>query len=223
MSFGSLPREIQMIIFSFVPQAYWVFINEVCKGWHMILKTDGQIYKRDCFGSQFKTLLNDQKCLNYLIDQKYMVNIPNPLDNFYCAIKIGYIKLLQVIVDQHPYLKNEVSTSAAFLGKFDVLKWASKNNYPMGQSVCSEAAFSNHLEIVQWAYKKGCQLDEETIEWGVKKDNLELVKWCIENGCSYKKSRILDIAQDKNNTEMINYIKTLTWKWSDLTSYLLPF
>jgi hypothetical protein len=223
MSFESLPKEIQTIIFSMVPQAYWVFINEVCKGWHQILKKDFQIYKKNDFGSQFKILFNEQKCLDYLIDKKYIVNIPSPLDIFYCAIKIGYIKLLQVIVDQHPYLKNEVCTSAAFLGKFNVLKWAWKKNYYMDKSVCSEAAFSNHSEIVKWAYKKGCQLDEETIEWGVKKDNLELVKWCVENGCPYKKSKILEIAQDKNNMEMISYIEKLTWSWNDIASYFLPF
>jgi hypothetical protein len=254
MSFEILPNEIRISIFRNVPRKYWVFINEVCKQWHYILKIHGQKnnekkigyqfnkffgynkklsqfgidirwtslldtdkIKIDAFGKQVK----DNKCLTFLLDH-YTINILEPNDIIEYATKIGYIKLIQVIVNQYPQVnKTSIYHYAAGWGQLNVLEWANKNISHIPKDLCYMASLSNNVEIIEWAIKKGCPMDKEVTRSLVEVENLNLLRWCIERGFPYTKNLLLRRAKSKNNIEMEAYIESLP-QCNHKSKYYIP-
>ncbi|KJE97947.1 hypothetical protein CAOG_08013 [Capsaspora owczarzaki ATCC 30864] len=81
--------------------------------------------------------------------------------------------------------KGYIAAMAQQTGHVDLklVRWADSNHFPWDASVCSTAARVGRLDVLQWARANGCPWDESICTIAAALGYRETLKWAQENGC----------------------------------------
>ena len=74
-------------------------------------------------------------------------------------------------------------STAARVGRLDLLKYARKKGCDWDEFTCRRAAEGGHLHVLKYAHENGCPWDRFACTKAAKAGHLEVLKYLHENGC----------------------------------------
>lgn len=90
------------------------------------------------------------------------------------------------------------STTAARIGRLDVLQHLYVHHLPWHRDVCRQAALGGYRKILSWLRDYGCPWDALTCSHAAKGGDWDLLDWLIDRGCPYDYRTMAAIARRGN-------------------------
>src|ERR1700692_754925 len=172
-----IPRDVLILIFSYMNPSSLFAMTNVSKFYHSIIKCD---YDRrtiiiDAISNKYTKLF--KWCTNGKFDVNYY--------NFYqreaaksCSFEIlKYIHVNNPSYTLNEYLLTDVIDRLEDIEQFDILKWARENGCHWNTLTCAYAAKNGHFEILKWARENGCPWNEYTCANAAQNGHFEILKW----------------------------------------------
>lgn len=72
-----------------------------------------------------------------------------------------------------------------------------------------------YLDIVYWAYMRGCEPTEKDFDMAVEYERLDIIRFFEDERCIH--GNPLNIAVEKRNTKMVNWLLERGYSWDDTT------
>lgn len=192
----SLPNELHVMIFQFLPIATLMIGRLVSTGW---------------------------KCnIDYLIKQK---ELPTDSESIIASlVSINDMKIIPLIIHKDKIFRNKICQYASMYGHINILQWAEVNEcplnhkclenavrherfetikwlfdkYPPKATFCHIAAESGNLTILKWLKSKGQKLITAVCREAAKNKHIEILKWARENDCPWSSDTIEQLIATKN-------------------------
>lgn len=86
-------------------------------------------------------------------------------------------------------------TTAARIGRLDILQHLYVHHFPWHRDVCRQAALGGHREILSWLRHYGCPWDALTCSHAAKGGHWDLLDWLIDQGCPYDHRTMAAVAR----------------------------
>ena len=161
-----IPRDVLILIFSYMnPCSLFAMIN-VSKFYHSIIKCD---YDR-------RTIIIDAisnkytKLFKWFTNGKFDMNYYNIYQHE--AAKSCSFEIMKYIHANNPFYTLNASLLINVIDRledieqFDILKWARENGCRWHTLTCAFAAKNGHFEILKWARENGCYCPFRDSEMG---------------------------------------------------------
>lgn len=107
---------------------------------------------------------------------------------------------------------NEVCSSAAYLGRLDLLQFCVAEGCPWDADTCGKAAAGGNLDVIRWAHANGCPWSAKTCLNAAERGHLAILQWARERGCPCVDEKLCYLAAKGGHLEVVRWIqKSIPW------------